>query len=140
MWLHTCLEEVNALRTIAVGGNLLAIRILYLWHVVYERNHVAKELHETTHAHVLACANAEYREDAPGNQSLANTLTHLVFRKMFLLEELLHQGFIILSCRLDKCLVQFFRLIHFLGGNILDNGSTSLRFPTIFLHQQYVDE
>ena len=137
---HTRLEKVNALRAIAVRSNFLTTSIVQLRHIVNERNHIAQELHQAANAHRLTCANTEYREDATSYQSLADTLTHLILCQALALEELLHQSLVVLGSCLDKSLVQFHRLVHLLLRNFLDDRSTALWLPRIFLHQKYVNE
>ena len=129
MWLHTSLEEVERLWAVGVRSNLLTTCVMQLWHLADERYYVAKELHKSPDTHVLARTNAEYREDGAGYESLAYSLTELVLRKRLLLEELLHQSFVVLGSSLNKSPVQFHGLVHLLGRNILDDRSTTLGFP-----------
>ena len=135
MRFHTSLEEVNTLRTIAVWRNFLTTCIMQFRHLAYERNHIAQELHQAVNAHRLTCTNAEYREDATGNQSLANALAKFIFCQTLALEELLHQSLIVLGCSLNKSRMKFHGFLHFFFWNIFNNRSTALRLPGIFFHQ-----
>ena len=140
MRLYASLEEINRLRTVGIDSNLLTTSVVYLWHLVNVRNHVAQELHQATYTHILACTNAEYREDATSNQTLADTLTQLVLCKSLCLKELLHQALVILGSGLYESLVKFHRLVHLLCWDFLDGRSTTVRSPRVFLHEEHVDE
>ena len=135
MWFQACLEEVNTLRTIGIRSNFLTTGIMHLRHLAYERNNVAQELHQAVNAHRLACANAEYREDAASYQSLADTLTKFILCQAFTLEEFLHQALVVFGSSLNECSMKFHCLVHFLLRNILDDRSTAFWFPGIFFHQ-----
>ena len=140
MWLHTCLEEVQALGTVRVVGYFLTTGIVYLGHLTNKGHHVAKKLHQAAHPHVLASTYTEYGEDRAGNQALADAFAQFVLGKGFFLEELLHQGLIVLGSSFNQCLMQFHGLIHLLSRNVLDNGGSAFWFPAIFLHQKHVDK
>ena len=139
MGLHTSLKEIKRCGTINGRIDILTLRILNLRHLVHERNHIAQELHQTTNTHVLACTYAEHRIDRTGDQALADTLAHLVLSKILLLEEFLHQAIVVGSSSLNQGSMQFLSLVHFLSRNILDDGSTTLGFPAVFLHQQHIN-
>ena len=140
MRLNTSLEEIDRLWSVSIDGNLLATSVVHLRHLVNMRNNIAQELHQTANTHILACTNAEYREDAASNQSLADTLAKLVLCKCLSLKELLHQSLVILSSSLNESLVKLHSLIHLLSRNILNGRSTTIWSPRILLHQQDIDE
>ena len=81
MGLHTCLEEIEGGRTVAVGCHFLTTGVVDLRHLAHEWHNVAEELHKATNAHVLACTYAEDGEDAASNQTLADTLAELILRE-----------------------------------------------------------
>ena len=135
MWLQASLEEVNTLWTVGIRCNLFTTGIVQLRHLAYERNHIAQELHEAVNAHRLTGANAEYREDAAGNQTLADTLAEFILCQALALEEFLHQALVVLGSSLNECSMKFHCLIHFLFRNILDDRCTAFWFPGIFFHQ-----
>ena len=135
MRLHTSLEEVNTLRTITVWRNLLTTCIMQLWHLAYERNYIAQELHQAVNTHRLTCTDAEHREDATGNQSLADTLAKFIFSQALAFEEFLHQSLIVLGSSLNESCMKFHGFFHFLFRNIFYNRSTALWLPRIFFHQ-----
>ena len=135
MWLHTCLEEVNAFRTSSIRSNLLTTGIVQLWHLADERHHIAQEFHQAAHTHIFSCTNAEHGEDAAGYQSLTDALAQLVFGKTLALEKFLHQALIILGSSLNESLVQLHGLVHLLFRNLLNDRSTTFWLPGIFLHQ-----
>ena len=135
MWLQTSLEEVNTLRTIGIWSNFLTTGIMQLRHLAYERNNVTQELHQAVNAHRLTSANAEYREDAAGYQTLADTLAEFILCQAFTLEEFLHQALVVFGSSLNECCMKFHCLVHFLLRNILDDRSTAFWFPGIFFHQ-----
>ena len=82
VWLVGCLEEIKGSWTVGVWLHLFTIAGDGGWHLVNEWNHIAQELHQTVHAHVLGGADAEHREHAAGCQTLADAFTHLVNRQM----------------------------------------------------------
>ena len=62
MRLYRGLEHVNRSRSVVVAFDLLAFGGNHRVGLIYRGSNVAQEFHQTTHAHVLACAHAEYRE------------------------------------------------------------------------------
>ena len=138
MGLHACLEEENAFRAIAVGGYLFAAGVVHHWHLAHERHHVAQEFHESAHAHVLFCADAEHGEDGAGHQAFSDAFAHLVYGQYFFLEEFLHQRFVVFGGRFNQCLVHLCGLFHFLGGDVFYDWFAALGLPAVFLHYQYV--
>ena len=140
MRFNGCLEEINRFCAVWVGRNFLAACVVYLVHFADERHNVAQELHQAAHAHIFSGTNAEYWEDAACHKTLANALAHFVFGKCFGLEELLHQRFIVLSSSLNQRFVQLHRLVHFLSRYLFDDRSTAFGFPTVFLHQQDIND
>ena len=135
MRFHTSLEEIQTLWSSGVRSNFLTTGIMHLRHFAYKRNNVAQELHQAVNAHRLTCTNAEHREDATGNQSLADALAKFIFCQTLALEELLHQSLIVLGCSLYKSRMKFHGFLHFFFWNIFNNRSTALRLPRIFFHQ-----
>ena len=113
---------------------------MHLRHLTHEGHHVAEEFHQSANTHRTTAADAEHGEDGACDESLADTLAHLILGERLLLEELLHQVLVVLGSSLHECLMQFQRLFLLLLGNILDDGRTALGLPRIFLHQQHVDE
>ena len=140
MWFHTRLEEVERLWTITVWRNLLTTSIMNLRHLVNERNNITQELHQTTNTHALTCTYAENREDRTGNKTLTNTCTQLIFCQCFLFKELLHQALIILGSSLNECFMKFHSLIHLVSRNVLNNRFATFWLPTVFLHQQNINQ
>ena len=140
MWFQTSLEEVYRLRTVRIRGDFLAACIVKLRHLAYERYNVAQELHQSSYAHVLACANAEHGENRACNKSLANALAQLVLCKSLLLKEFLHQSLVVLGSCLYQSLVQLVGLLHFLLRDVHYGRHTSIRTPSVHLHQQHVDD
>ena len=140
MRFHTCLEEIKRFRSIGVRSHFFTFRILYLRHFRYKRNNVTQEFHQTANAHIFTSTDAKYREHTSGDQSLTDAFTHFVFWQGILLEEFLHQIFIILGSSFYQCFVHLHSLIHFFCRNIFDSRSPSFGFPRIFLHQQHVNQ
>ncbi len=138
MRFETCLEEIYRLGTGSVGRDFLTARIVQFRHFADEGYHIAQELHQSAYAHILSCAYAKYREDAPGDQALADTLTQFVFRERLFLKEFLHERLVILCCGFYKCLVQFHGLVHLFGRYVLNDRHTTFGLPRIFLHEQHV--
>ena len=139
MGLHTCLEEIERCGGVCLGSYLLTTGVVYLRHLADERNDITQELHQSAYTHITTGAYAEYGEDATCHKPLADTLTHLVLCQTLTLEEFLHQRLIILCSGLYERLVQFHRLVHLVGRDILNRRSTTLGLPRVFLHQQHVD-
>ena len=129
MGLNSSLEYIKACGGINNGSHLLATGIVNLRHLVYEGNHIAQELHQAANAHALACANTEYGEHATCSQTLTDTLTHLVLCQALVLEELLHQGLVMLGSSLYQRLVHLHGLVHLLCGNVLDCGLATFGTP-----------
>ena len=140
MRLYGCLEEVKRSRSVGIRVYYLTAGVMHRRHLVHERNDVAQELHQTAHTHILACAYAEHGEHAAWSQSFANTLAHLVFRQGVLLEELLHQGFVVFGSSFHQCFMQLGGFLHLLCGNIFDSGCTAFGSPRIFFHQKYINQ
>ena len=140
MGLYSCLKEIDAGGAVLAGNNFLATRIMHLGHFVHEGNHVAKELHQSAYAHVLACTYAEYGEDAAGHHTFANTFAHLVLGQLLGLKEFLHQLLIVLGSGFNEGLVHLLCLIQFLGRDILNSGLAAFGTPNEFLHQDNVNE
>ena len=140
MWLNTRLEEEEAGWTSWIGLHFLTTAVVLGWHLVYERNNIAKELHQAAHAIVAGGANAEHWEDRAGNHTLADAFAHLVLGELLGLEELLHQGLVVLSGGFDESLVHLGGLVELVGGDVLDGGSAALGLPRVLLHQQHVDD
>ena len=132
--LYACLKEINAGGTVLGGNYFLAAGIVHLGHFVHEGNHVAKELHQSAHTHILACTHAEHGEDAARHHTLANTFAHLVFGQLLGLKEFLHQCLIVLSSSLNEGFVHLLCLIHFLGRDVLNSGLAAFGTPNEFLH------
>ena len=134
------LEEVDAGGRFLVGADFLTASVVHLRHFVDEGNDVAQEFHEASHAHVLACADAEDGEDAAGDQSLADALAHFVFRELFGLKELLHESFVVFCCRFHEGFVHGLRLFELVGGDFLHDGFATFFLPREFFHENHVDE
>ena len=134
------LEEVDAGGRFLVGADFLTAGVVHLRHFVDEGNDVAQEFHETSHAHVLACADAEDREDAAGDESLADALAHFVFRELFGLKELLHESFVVFCCRFHEGFVHGLRLFELVGGDFFHEGFAAFFLPREFLHENHVNE
>ena len=137
---HAGLEEVDGSGGFGVEGHLFAAGIVDGRHFVYEGNHVAEELHETAHAHVLGSTHAEYGEDAAGHHALADTFAHFVFGELFRFEELFHETFVVFGCGFNECAVHGFSLFLLSLGNILHHGFAAFGTPGEFLHEDDVDE
>ncbi len=140
MRLYAALEEVEALRAIAVGRHLFAARVAHLRHLADKRHNITQELHQSLYAHILMCIDTEHGEDAARDKSLTNTLTHLVLGKRLRIEKLLHELVVVLGRGLDESFVQFHGLIHFLSRNLLTLGLTAIGSPREFLHDEYIDQ
>ncbi len=139
MRFHTCLEEIQGGGSRSVGRHILSGSILDDRHLTDERNHVAQELHQTAHTHVLSCTNAEHRIDAACDETFADTLAHFIFCQIFRLEEFLHQRVVTGCCCLHQGGFHLFGLVELLCRNILDDRSAAFGLPGIFLHQQHID-
>ena len=100
-----------------------------LWHLVNERNDIAKELHKSADTHALACTYAEYWEYRTCNKTLADTLTQFVFCQSLCLEVFLHQTLVILSGSLNKSSVKLHCLVLLLSRDFLDSRRTAFRSP-----------
>ncbi len=141
MRLHARLEEVKALRAIGIGGHFLAARVAISRHVADEWHHVAEELHQALHAHVLVCVDTENGEHVSIYQSLANAEAQLVLSKRVLVvEKFLHQRVIVFGGSLYQSVVQFLSLIHLFGGYGLTLWLATIRSPRQLLHYEHVDE
>ena len=139
MRLNTCLEEEEGSWGLRICLHFYTLRILHSWHFIYSRNHVAQELHQAMHTHILACTNAANREHATSSQTLANTQNGLFLAQFHSVEELLHQSIVVLSSSLYQCIVQVFCLAHLTGRNVLYRRSATLVCPRVFLHLYQVD-
>ena len=122
-------EHVYAQGAVAVGFHLIAGAVDRRGHIFHERHHIAEELHHAAHAHILERAHAEHREYGAVDKSFADTFAHLVFRKMALLEEFLHQGLVVLGGCFNERLVHLLCTVHFLGGNLLYRGDSAFGPP-----------
>ena len=140
MWLHRCLENVKACSGLGIGVNHSTVCSCWRRHIAHKRNHIAKELHKTANTHVLACANAEHRQNILANQTLADTHTHLILTQRAVLKILVHQPLIMLSGSLHKCVVHLSGLILVLSRNLRNLRHTALWFPLIHLHEQHVNK
>ena len=105
MRLYSCLEEIQRSRRVGIGRNFLSSRIMHLRHVTNERHYVTKEFHQATNAHTLACTNAEHWEYRACDESLADTLTHLILCKCLFFKEFLHQSLVVLCSSLNELLM-----------------------------------
>ena len=140
MWLDTCLEEIYRSRTSWIWNHLLTACVAHGWHLVNERNDIAKELHQSAYTHVLICADTEYRENAASSHTLADTFAHLVLCELFCLEELLHESLVVLGSSLDKVALHFLCLDYLAFRNILDSRLAAVRTIGQLLHEDDVDQ
>ncbi len=111
MGLHTSLEEVERCGSRSISRHILTGSILDDGHLADEGHDVAEELHQAADTHVTACADAEHGEDAACHESLADTLTHFILRKVFGLEELLHECVVTGGGGLNKCSLHLLGLV-----------------------------
>ena len=140
MWLDTRLEEEETGWTSWIGLHFLTTAIVLGWHLVNERNNIAQELHQAAHAIVAGGTNAEHWENRTGNHTLADAFAHLVLGEFLGLEELLHQGIIVLGSSLDEGLVHLGSLVNLAGWDILNDGSRIIVLVGKLLHQDHVDD
>ena len=104
-------------------------------HLINEGNDVAKELHETTDAHVLGGADAEDGIDASGHHALTDALAHFVFCELFCLEELLHESLIVFCGCFNQFFVKSLCALHLGIGNVAE-----FRFAAFFLEDKHLHE
>ena len=140
MRFNSGLEEIERSRSIRIRFHNLATGIVYGRHLVYKRNHITQEFHQTTHTHIFTCTNTEYGEHATWSQTFTDTLAHFVFCQWILFKEFLHQAFIVFSSSFYQCFMQFGCFFQFLCRNIFNGGCTTFGAPRIFFHQKYINQ
>ena len=134
------LEDKEAQGTVGLGLYGLAGDGDGSGHLGDEWADVAKELHHAAHAHVLEGADDEYGIDAAVDESLADAFAHLVLGQGAFLEELVHEGLVVLGGSLDEGIVELLGAVHEVGGDVGDGGSSAVGTPFELLHEKDVDE
>ena len=79
--LNSRLKEIQRSRSVGIRFHHFSTCIVHRRHFIHERNHIAQEFHQTANAHILTCADTEYREHSTGGQTFTDALTHFVFRQ-----------------------------------------------------------
>ena len=140
MRFYAGLEEIKRSRAVHIGSHLHTSGIMHFGHLADERHDIAQKFHQAPYTHILSRTNTEHREHPPCCQSLADTLTHLVFGQRFALKEFLHQCFVVLGSGLNQYLVHLHGLLFLVFRDFFYRRFSTFRPPGVFLHQQHVNQ